>query len=184
MIRPLLAALLALGTLSADEAGPTMGAQLRLAFPSSNLKDAVGSWPGLGGGLLVEQPLEDGYAVRIGLGFDHFMSSDWAGRPDVRGQVDLARLDLEGIKLMRPDEEPFDLGPYLLLGISAMGWSITETDQLLGTKTTRRTVHVGGSAGLGWRLNRKLSAEMKATYCKVDPTFAAGMLSFAVTYHF
>lgn len=188
MMRSLLAALLAISPAFAaperDEAGPTMGAQFRLSFPASNLKDATGSWPGLGGSLLVEQPFEDGYAVRVGLGFDHFMTSDWAGRPDVRGQVDLGRLDLEGIKLLRPDEEPFDLGPYLLLGISALGWSITETDQVLGTQTTHRIVHVGGSAGLGWRLSRKLSLEMKGTFGKVAPTFGAGLLSFAVTYHF
>lgn len=184
MIRPLLAALLTLGPLSADEAGPTMGGQLRLSFPRANLKDATGTWPGLGGSLLVEQPLEDGYALRVGIGFDHFLSSDWAGRPGVRGQVDLGRIDLEGLKLLRPDQEPFDLGPYVLIGLSALGWSLTETDQVLGTRTTRRTVHVGGTAGLGWRLNRKLSLEMKALYGRVDPTLAAGMLTFAVTYHF
>lgn len=166
------------------EAGPTVGLQLRTSFPLTNLKDVSGSWPGLGGSVIGEFPLEDGYAIRVGLGFDHWLSGDWGGRPGVRGQVDLGHLDLEGIMLLRPDEAPFDLGPYLIAGLSANGWSVTETDNVLGIRTIRRTVHLGGSFGLGWRIRRTLSAELKAFYGRVDPTFAAGGLIFAVTYHF
>lgn len=166
--------------------GADMGIQLRLSSPTENLKDAVGSKMGYGLSLSVEMDLEDGWALRTALGGDRWSQGEWTGRPGVKATVMVNHLTFEVVKMLRPDTEPYLLGPYVFAGLGAYGWSVEETNPSIGYKLTRRVLHAGGSAGVGYRFSPRWDLEVRLTMGRVHPDYMTmgGALSVGGTFRF
>lgn len=166
--------------------GADMGLQVRLNAPTENLKDAVGNRMGYGLSLSVESDLEDGWAIRTALGADRWGEGDWTGRKDVKATVTVSHLTVEVVKMLRADTEPYLLGPYVFLGVGGYGWSVAETSPSLGYKLTRRVLHAGGSAGIGYRFSPRWDLEVRLTMGRVHPDYMllGGSLSVGGTFRF
>jgi hypothetical protein len=161
-----------------------LGLQLRGSVPADNLAEATGRKVGLGASLQAEMDLEEGYRWRVALGADRWGPGPWSGRPGVRGTLDATYLELEGIRLLRADTEKDLLGPYLLAGVRFVGWNLGRTDGAADLNTSRKTTHVAGSLGFGYRFTPWLDLELKTFYGKVDPDFAGGAASLGLTLRF
>lgn len=175
--------LLAAAALGAQEP-TTFGVQARLSGPSDNLKDAVGGKTGFGASLGVESDFENGRKGRILLGFDRWGPGSTADQSGNRGKASVSHLSVEAVKMLGTEGPKGFSGPFLFLGVGAYGWNVTFTDPAYGDSATRRVVHFGASAGLGYRLGTQVDVELRVTASRVDPTFMATCLSLGATYRF
>jgi hypothetical protein len=152
-------------------------------LPLAGLGDAVGGLrlPGLGLSLFTEKEWEEGYKHRIAMGADYWVKGDWNERPGVEGQVSVIHLDIEGVKMLRPDGN-LDSGPYLIAGIGAYAWSVKTTEG--GSSTTERVLHVGGTAGFGYRIQRRVEIELRGMASRVNPQMFAAAIQLGLTFRF
>ncbi len=183
MIRRCLPLLVLASALGAQEP-TTFGVQVRLSAPSDNLKDAVGGKTGFGATLGVESDFENGRKGRILLGYDGWGPGNAADQSGNRGKAAVSHLSVEAVKMLGTEGLKGFSGPFLFLGVGAYGWNVTVTDPAYGDSSTRRVVHFGASAGLGYRLGTQVDVELRITASRVDPSFMATFLSLGATYRF
>lgn len=163
------------GTLAAQES-TTVYVRGSVAAPTQHLGDAVDHKLGLGAALGVDIPLEDGWRWRVDAGLTKFFLG--TSQPGVSTSASATHLSVEGVYQLR--DMP---GPYLFAGIGGYVWSVPQSDGAGGT-FQRNVGHAGGTLGLGWRLNPKWMAELRATGGRVDPNFSALWVSASVGLHF
>jgi hypothetical protein len=177
--------LLALSTLAVAAQEPTtMGLTLRASRPSDNLKDTVGAKNGYGVSLDAESDLIDAWKSRLVIGFDTWGPGNGLAQAGVRGKVTVGHLSLEGVRMLGPEGRTGFLGPYVVIGFGAYGWNVSTSDPANELSMTRRVIHLGGSAGLGYRFTKGLDAEVRIGGGKVDPQFTAAALSFGLTFRY
>jgi hypothetical protein len=187
MIRPLLlpALLLALPLSAGDWPGPdTLGVQVRLDVPNGDLSDATdSSAPGVGASLqaeihfdpsLVDAPL----AVRLELGADEWSKPGSSSEHEVRS----FHLGGEAVYFLMDDRSDALKGPYLLAGVRGVAWSLGSSAS--GTGSSTRVVHAAYTAGMGYRWDRHLDAELKVLAGPLTPELTAGALVACVGYRF
>lgn len=162
----------------------TLGIQVRASSPSENLKDAVGGKLGFGASLGVESDFENGWKGRIILGYDSWGPGNAADQSGIRGKAGVSHLSAEAVRMLGPEGVKGFSGPYLFLGAGAYGWNVTATDPAYGISVIRRVVHVGGSAGFGYRIGTQVDVELRISASRVDPQFMASFFSLGVTYRF
>ena len=162
----------------------TVGIQLRASAPSENLKDSVGGKLGFGATLGVESDFEDGWKGRLLLGYDAWGPGDAADQSGYRGKAGVSHLSAEAVRMLGPEGAKGFTGPFVFLGLGAYGWNVTMSDPAYGVAATRRVVHLGGSAGFGFRIGTQVDLELRISASRVDPQFMASWFSLGVTYRF
>jgi len=182
MIRRCLPLLIAAG-LGAQEP-TTVGIQIRVSAPSENLKDSVGGKMGFGATLGVESDFENGWKGRLLLGYDAWGPGNAANQSGYRGKAGVSHLSAEAVRMLGPEGVKGFSGPFVFLGVGAYGWNVTETDPAYELSLTRRVVHVGGSAGFGYRIGTQVDVELRISASRVDPQYMASFFSLGVTYRF
>jgi Outer membrane protein beta-barrel domain len=183
MIRRCLLPFLIAVALGAQEPS-TMGVQIRASAPSENLKDSVGGKLGFGASLGVESDFEGGWKGRLILGYDAWGPGSAADQSGYRGKAGVSHLSAEAVRMLGPEGAKGFSGPFVFLGVGAYGWNITQTDPAYGISLTHRVIHVGGSAGFGYRIGTQVDLELRVSASRVDPQFMASFLSLGVTYRF
>lgn len=163
--------------LGAQDADPKyMGVQIRVHNPVGDLKQQMGTY-GMGASIFVEHQLEDSFAVRLVGGMDMWGKGVSGGLTgDTRARA--YHFDVEGLKFLRPDDEPNLLGPYFVVGVGGYGWELTQNNQ------SRRTFRAGGSLGFGYRMSTHLDAEIRGHYSSPESGFNAGSVSFGLGFRF
>jgi len=170
------AGLLLTAALGAQQTEPaTLGAQVRLTFPS----------PGLGGSLVMEEDFTDnwvGIRGRLDLGADLWTWKGVARNGNGSGTAKAMHLSGEMVKMLRPGGDPVTLGPYVTLGAGLYQWSFNE-DTATG-QVGRRAGHGGGTVGVGWRFTRTLDGEFKVLASQLDPGTSVLALMAMATWRF
>lgn len=175
-VKNLWIAALAAASLAAQES-PTVYARAGLSLPYQHLGDALDHKLGLSLALGVEVPIEDAWRWRVDGGYTRFL----AGQDPTTGdsiRASVAHLSVEGVYQLR--DVP---GPYLFAGIGGYVWSVPIADTS-GTVSQQRRGRVGGTLGLGWRLNKTFFGELRASGGTVDPGFTALWLTASAGMHF
>ncbi len=164
-----------------DPESATIGVQARISHPEAGLRDLVGGGieiPGVGLSLVAEFDMTEGYRLRVDFGGDR-----WSGHSGVDSKVFAYHLGVEGVMMLRPDDEP-SWGPYILAGLGGYAWSVGETDAITGGTNNRRIMHVAGTVGIGFRLARTLDVELKALGGRIDPKLFAAAVMLGVTFRY
>jgi Outer membrane protein beta-barrel domain len=182
-------ALLALSALpiGAQEAeAATLGLQVRGSIPLGGLEEVVGgsgkSMPGIGASLMAEIDLTEGFRMRVEMGGDTWPTGDWSGRPGVEGKAATLHISIEGMMMLN-DNTPSG-GPYVVAGLGGYAWAVASKDTIADTSTTTRILHVAGTAGFGYRLNRHLDVELRGLAGRISPSLFAAALQASATYRF
>lgn len=160
-----------------------MGVQARGSLPLAGLGDAVGGLniPGLGLSLFTETEWDEGYKHRIAMGADYWLKGDWNDRSDVESPITVFHLDVEGVKMLRPDGS-MNSGPYLIGGLGAYAWSVKTTQN--GSSTTNRVIHLGGTLGFGYRIQQRVEIELRGMASRAHPRMFAAAVQLGLTFRF
>ena len=183
-IQNLLLPLLLSAPLAAQVLEPSqLGAQLRISIPEAGFRDALGGMriPGYGASLLAEFDFGDSLHGRGAIGMDRWPEGKGSLASEDR-EIQAFHLSAEGVYFLRDDGALQAKGPYVMAGLGAYAWSLGK--DVTGLGQTRRTVHMAGTLGLGWRLPGHLDAEVKALAGVVDPGLSALVFMGCVTYRF
>ena len=120
----------------------------------SNVTSGNKLLPGLGLSIMAEFVLEYGWKLRPGIGMDA-----------IKTGASVTHISTEIVKMLNLDQDPPLLGPYLVGGLYLLNWAVKPQN----VEGTRRILHLGGSAGFGFRFSRKLDLEIKAMDGQIDP---------------
>ena len=173
------ALLVGLACAAQAQEAPGLGLQLHVLTPLQNLRDANGGKLGGGLSLMVNIPLDEGWAFRVNLGHDRFPRGATAGTEGATTLVDVSHLVVEGVYQLR--EVP---GPYVFAGLGGYSWYVKESDPVLELSTNRRVAHIGASLGVGYRITAYLEVELRGMGGRVDPDFTAGWAGLAAAWRF
>ena len=164
-----------------------MGVQGRGSLPGADLADAVGSsTPGIGASVQVELHFEPyrferdqcRFCARLGMGVDSWrMVGGSPGRSVTAYQV-----GIDGLYFFRDDGREFLNGPYLMVGAEGITWAVGA--KASDTGAPERVIRAGFSAGFGYRLNRRVDAELKIMGSQVDPALKIATTMVCLNYWF
>ena len=174
-----LSALLLAMPLAADGSErDTFGVQVRGSLPGGNIPDATGNQSvGLGASFLAELHFESEVCARVLMGADSWRQKGGSGDRSVKAY----HLGVEAVYFLR-DEGNVQMGPYLVGGVAGVTWALGADARADGKPL--RVIHLGLTAGFGYRLNRYLDVELKALTGKVDVAFTGTATTLGVTYRF
>ncbi len=160
-----------------------LGVQIRISIPEGNFRDALGGLrvPGYGASLLAEFDLGDSFHTRAALGLDRWPQGR-GNLVDENREINAFHLSVEGLYFLQDEGALRAKGPYVLGGLGGYAWSLGK--DITGLATTRRAIHMAGTLGVGWRLNKHLDAEIKALMGAVDPGLSALVIMGCVNYRF
>ena len=149
-----------------------VGVQARVSVPAAGLARAVGvQTPGAGASIQAELHLApyrfdrdlERACVRLGLGADA-----WHKLPGTPGRsVTAWHVDVDGLYFLWDDGREWLNGPYLVAGAKGMAWTVGPAASSTGTQEL--TVRAGFTAGFGYRLNRRMDAELTFLGSRADP---------------
>ncbi|MBK8791793.1 MAG: hypothetical protein IPN59_01350 [Holophaga sp.] len=183
-IQNLLLSLLLSAPLAAQVLEPSLlGVQARISIPEGSFRDALGGLrlPGYGGSLMAEFDFGDSVHWRGVLGVDRWPQGKGNLASENR-EIQAFHLGAEGMYFLRDEGALKAKGPYVVGGLGAYSWSLGK--DVTGSAQTRRTTHMAGTLGLGWRLAGHLDGEVKALVGVVEPGITAMVLMGCITYRF
>ncbi|HJV91467.1 MAG TPA: outer membrane beta-barrel protein [Holophagaceae bacterium] len=171
---PILA--LALATTAALAQDVKLGVQAQANLPMGDLKDAVDSKVGVGGGVHAQFYLQDGMAIRARGDFNTWSETDVL---TVTNKV--SNLTLGGDFLYYVEGKDSS-GVYFLGGLSMVRWSYEATEG--GVKHNYDSTHLGVSVGLGYQWNKTFGTEARFVHSSLGNGFNGDTLSVGATLKF
>lgn len=135
------------------------GVQIHVSSPMGDLKTAVDSKPGLGGGVHMTVDLGQGHVLRPRL--------DYLAFPDAtvysaKNRVNELSLGVEYLYMLEGRT-----GFYVLGGLSGNKWKFDEESTVSGTFSTS-TTKLGYALGAGFAFNETLNLEVRFTTTQLD----------------
>lgn len=176
---------LALATLavagnSARAEDPRFGVQVHGNFPTGDLKDAVDSKLGIGGGAHVTFDLSQGHVIRPRIDYTFFPETTLnSGAAAIKNKVN--NLSAGADYLYFIDGKPEGL--YLTGGLAYNHWKVEAT--ALGQTYSDTSNKLGFAAGAGFNFNASFGAELRFTSTKFGKDEGtANALQLGVTLRF
>lgn len=161
---------------------PRFGLQVHGNFPTGDLKDAVDSKLGVGGGAHVTFDLGDGHLIRPRIDYIFFPETTLnSGTASVKNKVNDLSAGADYLYFISGKPE----GLYLTGGLSFNHWKVDVSGSLGNFSDSSNKV--GFAAGVGFNFNASFGAEVRFTTSKYgsgSKDFSANALQAGVTLRF
>jgi hypothetical protein len=161
---------------------PRFGVQVHGSIPTGDLKDAVDTKLGLGGGAHVTFDLDDGHVIRPRLDYTLFPEATLTGSgAAVKSKIN--NLSAGADYLYFVDRKPEGL--YFTGGLSFNHWKVDVN--IAGISSSATSNKAGVAVGVGYNYNASFGAELRYTTSKYDSgnkSSSAGALQASVTLRF
>lgn len=172
-------ALLVLGGLAQAE-DPRFGVQVHGNIPTGDLKDAVDSKLGVGGGAHVTFDLSGGHLIRPRIDYTFFPETTLnSGAATLKNKVNNLSAGADYLYFLEGKPE----GLYFTGGLSYNHWKVEAT--ALGQTYSDTSNKLGFAAGAGYNFNSTFGAEVRFTSTKFGKDEgSANAVQFGVTLRF
>jgi hypothetical protein len=161
---------------------PRFGVQVHGNIPIGDLKDAVDSKLGVGGGAHVTFDLGDGHLIRPRLDYIFFPEATFnSGSASVKNKVNDLSAGADYLYFLSGKPE----GLYFTGGLSFNHWKVETT--AAGVSLSDTSNKLGLAAGVGFHFNASFGAEVRFTTSKYgsgSKDFTANTLQACVTLRF
>lgn len=157
---------------------PRFGVQAHGNVPTGDLKDAVDSKLGVGGGAHVTFDLGDGHMIRPRIDYTFFPEATVSA---IRNKVNDLSLGADYLYFISGKTE----GLYLTGGLSFNHWKVDVT--AAGISSSDTSNKPGFAAGLGYNFNASFGAEVRlitSKYASGTKDFTASAIQAGVTLRF
>ncbi len=169
---------MALSTGLAQAEDPRFGVQVHGNIPTGDLKDAVDSKLGLGGGAHVAFDLGRGHGIRPRLDYVFFPEATVSA---IKNKVNSLSVGADYLYFLAEKPE----GVYLTAGLALHHWKVDAT--AAGVSVSDTSNKPGFSIGAGYNFNSSFGAEFRylaSKYGAGSKDIAANALQFGVTLRF